>query len=558
MREKHVDAYWHSLYRQFRKNLLGRLGFYFVLLFCFVGIYAPFFASSKPFAVKYDGNWYFPFFRYLFFSGFYTKKLDVFFNLLMFSLPIGIAGYLVIKNKRIFKSFLMVVAITHLLLFFFFSFFYLSDPASDPVLSQQRQEAIQRRIMAKKQLSLIPDQLQEDWHFNLRFMNQYAKLNTVLRYVQRKDHHKVLERYGQRYIQKHGVLPSLWQMDQDRSLMQIQQLEKKRDRILSKVDQAFQRIGLYLEACQSLQAFDKKMNCRDLSQIPKEERKELLKAQKILQDFNDTNERLDYYRQRKEWLENSATKIEYLLLPIIPFHWEDDAGGDQRLNQYLPWWELTRGNRKDLAAALIFGIRISLVVGFLAVALATLIGVPIGALAGFYGGSFDIVISRLLEIWESMPTFFMLLLVIAITQSKSIFIVIGVIGLFAWPIFSRYTRGEFFKQRNLPYVEASRTLGFSSLSIIFKDILPNAIPPLLTLLPFAIMGAITSEAGLSFLGLGEEGSCSWGVLMDEGRRGFPSEAYLLWPPAIVLTVLLVSIALVGDALRDALDPKLKK
>lgn len=476
----------------------------------------------------------------------------------MFSLPIGLAGYWIIKNRRVFKFFLAIVATAQLLLFFLFSFFYLSDPASDPVLAEQRQEAIQKRIMAKKQLSLIPEQMQEDWHFDLRFMNQYAKLNTVLRYVQRKRHHTILEKYAQGYIKKYGSLPTLWQMDQDRSLTQIQLLENKLDQMLDSANLAFQKIGLYLEACQSLRTFYQEIGCHNPALIPAEEKKELLKAQQTLQDFNKTKERLDYYRQRREWLEKNTQKIEYLWLPIIPFHWEDDAGGDQRLNQYLPWWELTRSNRKDLMAALIFGIRISLVVGFLAVALAALIGVPIGALAGFYGGKFDIVISRLLEIWESMPTFFMLLLVIAITQSKSIFIVITVIGLFAWPVFSRYTRGEFFKQRNLPYVEASKTLGFSPLSIIFKDILPNAIPPLLTLLPFAIMGAITSEAGLSFLGLGEEGSCSWGVLMDEGRRGFPSEAYLLWPPAIALTILLVSIALVGDALRDALDPKLKR
>ena len=90
---------------------------------------------------------------------------------------------------------------------------------------------------------------------------------------------------------------------------------------------------------------------------------------------------------------------------------------------------------------------------------------------------------------------------------------------------------------------------------MFVHILPNAIPPLLTLLPFAIMGAISSEAGLSFLGLGEEGSCSWGVLMDEGRTAFPGESYLLWPPVIVLTILLIAIALAGDALRDAMDPR---
>src|SRR5262249_38942468 len=109
-----------------------------------------------------------------------------------------------------------------------------------------------------------------------------------------------------------------------------------------------------------------------------------------------------------------------------------------------------------------------------------------------------------------------------------------------------------------PYVEACFAQGFSNRYIMFIHILPNAIPPLLTLLPFAMMGAITSEAGLSFLGLGEEGSCSWGVLMDEGRAAFPGESHLLWPPAALLTILLVAIALVGDALRDTFDPKLHR
>ncbi len=246
-------------------------------------------------------------------------------------------------------------------------------------------------------------------------------------------------------------------------------------------------------------------------------------------------------------------------MPFVrSFHWEDDAGGDQTFNQYINWWERTRINRKDLLAALIFGVRISVVVGLMSVGIALLIGIPIGAFAGYYGGKFDIVVSRLLEIWEAMPTFFMLLMVVAITQSKSIFLVIGVIGIFGWTTFSRYIRGEFFKQRSLAYAEACKAQGFRDPYIIFSHILPNAIPPLLTLLPFAIMGAITSEAGLSFLGLGEEGSCSWGVLMDEGRSAFPAESYLLWPPAILLTILLVAIALVGDALRDALDPKMHK
>jgi peptide/nickel transport system permease protein len=268
---------------------------------------------------------------------------------------------------------------------------------------------------------------------------------------------------------------------------------------------------------------------------------------------------LNYYLARNQWIEIQTLKLRHQFMPPVrPYHWEEDVGGNPELNQYLPWWEQTRINSKDLSAALIFGIRISLTVGLVAVLIALMIGIPIGALAGYYAGTFDIIVSRLLELWESMPTFFMLLLVVAMTQSKSIFLVIAVIGFFGWTGFSRYIRGEFFKQRNLSYVEACKGLGFRDSYIIFSHILPNAIPPLLTLLPFAIMGAITSEAGLSFLGLGEEGSCSWGVLMDEGRSAFPAQSSLLWPPAILLTLLLVAIALVGDSLRDALDPKMQQ
>lgn len=551
------EDYWYSIFQQFQKSALGKIGFYCVLLFCFFGIYAPFFASSKPFAVNYDGSWFFPFFRYLFFSGFYTKKLDIFFNLLMFTLPAFILAFWLLRRSKLLKFFILALTAIQIGFFFYFGFFNLSDPASDPNLAQKRQQAIQAKVQEKNTLNLVPIPPEQDWQFDLNYMNDYAKLNTILRYIQRKEHHAIIKSYAEEYIRKHGLLPTLWQMDENRVQEQVKALETALQENEDKTAHAFQTAALYLEACHSLNAVGQKYNCNNIADAPNEEKKELQSARDAIQAYFEKKERLAFYEQRRIWLEQNSKKIRFNLMPPVPFHWEDDVGGDQRLNQYLPWWELTRSNRKDLMAALIFGIRISLVVGFLAVALAVLIGVPIGAFAGFYGGKFDIIVSRLLEIWESMPTFFMLLLVIAITQSKSIFIVITVIGVFAWTTFSRYTRGEFFKQRNLSYVEASKAVGFGDLTIIFKDILPNAIPPLLTLLPFAIMGAITSEAGLSFLGLGEDGSCSWGVLMDEGRRGFPSEAYLLWPPAILLTILLVAIALVGDALRDALDPKLK-
>lgn len=460
---------------------LGAIGAFIVVLFVIMGVYAPFLASSKPLLVSFNDQLYFPLFRYLFFKGFYTKPLDLFFNLLMFTLPVAIIFWK--KPKIVFGIFILQIGLYGALLWF-----GIKDPASDSQLLLARQAALKNGPLT--------------WSEELKFMNDYAKLNEVLRYILRKNQDAHLKS-----ILKTEKAPTLFAKEMERQNEKIKHL------------------------------------------------KEILKNH---QDpyFQAAVKELAFLQDRNHWLQEQSLNIKDMIMPLIrPFHWEDDAGGEQAFNPYLPWWDLTRVNRKDLTSALIFGVRISLVVGMLAVGLSLLIGIPVGAFAGYYGGIFDIAVCRLLEIWESMPTFFMLLLVIAVMQSKSIFIVITVIGLFGWTGFSRYIRGEFFKQRKLGYVEACKSIGYPDNRIIFRHILPNAIPPLLTLLPFAVMGAITSEAGLSFLGLGEEGSCSWGVLMDEGRGAFPGEAYLLWPPAIFLTILLVSIALIGDAIRDRLDPK---
>ncbi|MFQ5728869.1 MAG: ABC transporter permease [Waddliaceae bacterium] len=499
MKNEHF-SYGKMIWKQFLNHRLGTVALGVAVLFFLIGTYAPFLASSKPLFVIYDREGYFPLFRYLFYTGFYTKRIDIFFNLMMFSFPLVLLLLIIIrKHFRLRRALIGVILITHLSLFLYFSYKTPGDPASEPTLARQRQEAL-RELRQKGE--------SPDWNFDLRYMTPYEKLNLILRYRHRMAHNERLLTY----VEEGGStsLSTLWQLKRSREQKQIERYQEVID--------GFEE-GNANEALASLQ----------------------------------------YLSEKRQWVEEENKKIELEVMPLIRhFHWEDDAGGEQSMNLFLPWWELTRINRKDLVSALIFGVRISLVVGIMAVSLAMLIGIPIGAMAGYYGGKLDIFVSRLLEVWESMPTFFMLLLVVAITQSKSIFIVIAVVGIFGWTGFSRYVRGEFFKQRNLPYVEACHALGFRDSYIMFSHILPNAIPPVLTLLPFAIMGAITSEAGLSFLGLGEEGSCSWGVLMDEGRTAFPGESYLLWPPAILLTLLLIAIALVGDALRDALDPKMHR
>ena len=505
-------GYWQNTWKQFKRHRLGHIALVIVILFCLIGIYAPILASSKPLIVYFNGVWYFPLFRYLFYSGFFTKNLDLFYNLLMFTTPLMIlTGYTCRSNPRKCFGILGIILILHLLIFGYLIYRPLLDPAASPLLNQKRQERIQSNFILQQGNPFLNS---PSWDEDLGDMTPYDKLNLILRYQQQKKEHTRLLVYQQAYAhdaQKRGItakLPTLWQIDYDHRQAKEQQLKKNLEN-----DQA---------------------------------------------TYPQAKAKLIYLEQKYTWLEKESQNLKYEMMPLIrPYHWEDDAGGGQLLNQYTSWWNLTRINRKDMVAALIFGIRISLSVGLLAVGLALLISIPIGSIAGFYGGKIDILIYRLIEIWESMPTFFMLLMIVAFLQSKSIFLVIAVIGLFGWTGFSRFIRGEFFKQKQLPYVEACRALGFSNRYIMFSHLLPNAIPPLLTLVPFAIMGAITSEAGLSFLGLGEEGSCSWGVLMDEGRTAFPAESQLLWPPAILLTILLVTIALVGDALRDALDPKLR-
>ena len=496
------DPYWVMIWRQFCKHPLGKAALAVVAVFCLVGIYAPFLAASQPFVVQYEGEWYFPLFRYLFYQGYYTKRLDIFFNLLIFTFPATLlAMYIFYRQKRSLAIALGLIFFLQIASFIYFAYGALQDPAYSKGLTDERQEALRSRPLPS-------------WEFDLRYMTPYGRLNLVLYNQQRERQHVRLQKFasndGSAGLFK--GLPTLWQEQRDNEQKEIARLQE------------------------NIAANSGSIEVKSRAEAS-----------------------IQYIMDKRQWIESQQKLLHYEVMPLIrPFHWEDDAGGNQSLNQKVPFWELTRINRKDLMAALIFGVRISLVVGLLSVGLALAIGLPIGALAGYYGGTFDIVVSRLLEIWEAMPTFFMLLMVVAITQSKSIFLVIAIIGVFGWTSFSRYMRGEFFKQRNLPYTEACRALGFSDSKIIFSHIFPNAIPPVLTLLPFAIMGAITSEAGLSFLGLGEEGSSSWGVLMDEGRSAFPGESYLLWPPAIVLTVLLVAIAMVGDSFRDALDPKMQR
>lgn len=544
MKKTHAYSYWKIVWQQFKKNKIGCAALVIIAIFVICGIYAPILASSKPIFLVYDGEIYFPLFRHLFYRGFFTKRLDIFFNIMMFATPVIVVTMLSLRRGR--KAAMLTILSAVIALFLYLSFATPKDPAKDAALSAARQHIIQEQLIVSDRDPLLePFPIYEDWDFNLQHMNEYAKINMLIRYRLRKEQHHRLQKYYDGNNSDGFVIQTLWQVAKENDENQIKRLEAKLQG----------KEGVYVKAFMQMpflaEEYQKKPTER--------KRKRLEKIRIIVGEYESTIAKISFIKDRRKWLECENAKILHLTMPLLKnFHWEDDAGGEQAINSIVKWWDLTRINRKDLVAGLIFGIRISLVVGLLAVAAQLSIGIPIGSMAGYYGGKTDILVNRMLEIWEAMPTFFMLLMVVAIVQSKSIFLVISVLGIFGWTGYSRFIRGEFLKQRSLPYVDACHAMGFGDRRIVFSHILPNAIPPILTIIPFSIMAAITSEAGLSFIGLGEEGSCSWGVLMDEGRSAFPGESYLLWPPALMLTTLLIAIALVGDAFRDALDPKMRK
>lgn len=495
--DAHPQTYWENIWKKFTQHKAGLSALALIILFLITAIYAPLLASSKPLAVQFEGVWYFPLFRYLFYTGLFTKSIDLFYNILIFTFPLFILGWICLSKKQAARLiFILILSVFQAALFILLLQREPKDPAADPILNQQQEKEIQWHVSKGEPAFL-------SWAEELSYMTPYAKLNLLLHEQQILEQHRTLLSYQ---LNPHLLIPSLWQIEQ---IQALQEAERWESHLKMHPDQS-----------------------------------------------EEINAKLAYAKDKRKWIEQHLSDLHFEWMPPLRhFHWEEDAGGDPLFNTQIPWWEQTRINGKDLSAALIFGTRTSLAVGILTILLSLAIGIPIGALAGYCGGRTDLFTCRLIEIWESMPTLFMLLMSISFFQTKSIFLVIGMIGLFGWTEFSRFIRGEFLKQKSLPYVEACRCLGFGNGRIMFSHLLPNALPPILTLAPFAIMGAISIEAALSFLGLGEEASASWGVLMDEGRSRFPAESSLLWPPAFLLTLLLVSIALVGDAFRDILDPK---
>ncbi len=217
----------------------------------------------------------------------------------------------------------------------------------------------------------------------------------------------------------------------------------------------------------------------------------------------------------------------------------------------------TDGIGRDVLAGMIHGSRIALSIGFVSMSFAIVIGVLFGALAGFYGGWVDVLISRLIEVVLTLPTFFLIITIVAMMQQGSVWLIMVLIGLTSWPGIARYTRGEFLRIRNMEFVSAASALGFKNSRIIIRHVLPNSLSPVLVSAAFGIAGAILIEAALSFLGFGVPPTVvTWGSVLNDARNDIHAWWLAVFPGfAIFLAV--VSYNLVGDGLRDALDPRLR-
>lgn len=217
----------------------------------------------------------------------------------------------------------------------------------------------------------------------------------------------------------------------------------------------------------------------------------------------------------------------------------------------------TDGDGRDVAAQMVWGARISLSVGFIAVGIAVIIGIILGAIAGYRGGWIDLGLSRLIEVMMCFPTFFLILAVLAFV-GPSIYNIMIVIGVTGWTGVARLVRGDFLKFRNREFVVAARVMGMSSRRIAFRHLLPNAMAPVLVSATFGVAAAILVESSLSFLGFGVPPSTpSWGSILSQAQAYMDIAWWLTLAPGFAIFLSITAYNLVGEALRDAIDPQMR-
>ena len=250
-------------------------------------------------------------------------------------------------------------------------------------------------------------------------------------------------------------------------------------------------------------------------------------------------------------------KAVWAIMPPVPHDPLRARLNDEGTPPYAPsreHWLGTDAHGRDLLARLIHGFRICMGFSLLLTLLSTVLGVVIGSLQGYLGGKFDILLQRGIEIWASLPFLYVVILISSI-YGHGFWLLVGIMTVFSWLGLSYYMRGEFLRLREVTYVRAARVLGFSRFHILFREILPNALNPVVTLFPFALIGGISSLTSLDFLGFGlAPPTPSWGELMAQGLANLFAP-WIAVSTVVALFITLLLATFIGEGVRDAMDPK---
>jgi peptide/nickel transport system permease protein len=242
---------------------------------------------------------------------------------------------------------------------------------------------------------------------------------------------------------------------------------------------------------------------------------------------------------------------------IAPYSITDRASGQFRAGPSMDHYFGTDTIGRDVFSRVVFGSRVSLKIGIAATSIALVIGLFLGAIAGFFGGLVDTLIMRITDIFLAIP-YIVLAVAIASLLGRSENTVILVLGLTGWLGICRIVRSSFLSLKQLEYVEAARALGYSKWRIMFRHILPNALQPIIVYGTIAVGSVILSEAALSFLGVGPtDPTPAWGLMVSDAKGVMAVAPHMLFFPGMAIFITVLAFVFIGDGLRDALDPKLK-
>lgn len=276
-----------------------------------------------------------------------------------------------------------------------------------------------------------------------------------------------------------------------------------------------------------------------------------------------------YYQGLQQFISNPISVVGLLLLIFILFSTifashltpYDPLQRDTPARLSAPSWDHPMGTDalgRDILSRVLHGGRVSLKVGFFSIFASAIVGIPLGLIAGYFGGMVDNIIMRVMDVILAFPGLVLIIWLVAVLGS-SITMLILTIAFFFVPTYTRLIRGTALSLREIEYVLAAKSVGASSIRILFQHILPNAIAPVIVLTTLSISGAIIIGASLSFLGLGvRPPTPEWGAMLADGRGYLRNAWWIAFFPGMTITLVVLAANIVGDGLRDALDPKISR